>query len=209
MPSDFIALAEETGLIAPIGAWALQEACTTVARWPGELKIAVNLSAVQFKRERLLQAIEAALRASRLAPERLELEITESLLLETNETVRSVLDQIHDLGASIALDDFGTGYSSLSYLQSFPFDRIKIDRSFIRNCGSDQRSIDIVSSIVGMAKVLGMVVVAEGVETAEQRDIIRDCGCHQYQGYFFSRPRPAAEIEAMLKADRRVSEPAA
>jgi diguanylate cyclase (GGDEF)-like protein len=198
-PSDFIPLAEETGLIMPIGAWALEEACTTIAAWPGNLKVAVNLSAAQFKREDLLKSIDAALRASKIAPERLELEITESLLLETNEAVRCALDQIHDLGVSIALDDFGTGYSSLSYLQSFPFDKIKIDRSFIKNFGTDKRSIDIVRSIVGMAKALDMVVVAEGVETAEQRAIVHECGCEEFQGYFFSKPRPARDIEAMLK----------
>jgi diguanylate cyclase (GGDEF)-like protein len=198
-PTDFIPLAEETGHIVSIGAWALTEACTTVAAWPSELKVAVNLSAVQFKREGLLASIQAALQASQIPPQRLELEITESLVLETCETVRRTLDQIHELGVSIALDDFGTGYSSLSYLQSVPFDKIKIDRSFIKNCSTDQRSIDIVRGIVGMAKALDMVVVAEGVETAEQRDIVRGCGCDQFQGYLFSQPRPASDIEAMLK----------
>ena len=208
-PSEFVPLAEETGLIVPIGTWALEEACRTIAAWPGRPTVAVNLSAVQFKREQLLKGIERALQISGLAPRRLELEITESLLLETNEAARCTLDQIHDLGVSIALDDFGTGYSSLSYLQSFPFDKIKIDRSFIRNFGTDQRSIDIVRSIVGMAKALNMVVVAEGVETSEQRDIARDCGCDQSQGYHFSKPQPAREVETLLRRAHALAEPAA
>jgi EAL domain-containing protein (putative c-di-GMP-specific phosphodiesterase class I) len=201
-PGTFIPLAEETGLIVPLGEWAIRQACATAASWPANLKIAVNLSPAQFRSPGLLQAIINALAASGLAPERLELEITETILLQDSEATLATLYQLRDLGVRIVMDDFGTGYSSLSYLQSFPFDKIKIDRSFVKDIADNPGSLNIVRAVAALAKGLGMSTTAEGVETAEQLDSIRTEGCSEMQGFLFSRPVPAHEIEQHFLGDR-------
>ena len=200
-PSAFITLAEEIGFIVPLGDWALREACATAARWPAQAKIAVNLSPVQFRSTGLMQTVVGALAASGLAPERLELEITETILLEDSESTLATLYRLRELGVRIAMDDFGTGYSSLSYLQSFPFDRIKIDRSFIKDIGDGAGSLNIVRALTALAAGLGMETTAEGVETEQQRETVRMEGCTEMQGYLFSRPRPAREIEELYFPD--------
>ena len=186
----------------PLGEWAMRQACATAATWPGDVKVAVNLSAVQFRSPGLVQVIVGALAASGLPPERLELEITETILLQDNEATLGMLYQLRELGVMIAMDDFGTGYSSLSYLQSFPFDRIKIDRSFVKDIGDGVGSINIVRAVVAMAKGLGMATTAEGVETQEQRDSVQSEGCTEMQGFLFSKALPAEEI-AKLYLERR------
>jgi diguanylate cyclase (GGDEF)-like protein len=194
-PADFIPVAEETGLIVPIGEWAVHEACKEAARWPSHLRVAVNLSPLQFKSPGLYQTIAQALASSGLGPSRLELEITESVLIHDNDLARATLDQIRELGVRIALDDFGTGYSSLSYLRSFPFDKIKIDRSFIHDLAQGSaESLAIVRAVSQLAGTLGMSTTAEGVETAEQLAILRAEGCVEIQGYLLSRPKAASEI---------------
>jgi diguanylate cyclase (GGDEF)-like protein len=198
-PADFIPIAEETGLIVPIGEWALRRACMDAADWPGDVEIAVNLSSAQFKGGQLLDSVRQALAISRLDPSRLELEITESILLQDSEGTLALLHQLHALGIRIALDDFGTGYSSLSYLRSFPFDKIKIDRSFVRDVDTNADSAVIVGGIVGIARGLGMTTVAEGIETEEQLVKVREQGCAMVQGYLFSRPRPVGEVPALIR----------
>ena len=201
-PGTFIPLAEETGLIVPLGEWAIRQACATAASWPANLKIAVNLSPAQFRSPGLLQAIVGALAASGLAPGRLELEITETILLQDSEATLATLYQLRELGVRIVMDDFGTGYSSLSYLQSFPFDKIKIDRSFVKDIADNPGSLNIVRAVAALAKGLGMSTTAEGVETAEQLDSIRSEGCSEMQGFLFSRPVPAHEIEQRFLRNR-------
>ncbi|CAX22483.1 putative diguanylate cyclase (GGDEF)/phosphodiesterase (EAL), with GAF and two PAS/PAC sensor domains [Methylorubrum extorquens DM4] len=189
-PDEFIPSAEETGLIVPLGSWALQEACREAASWPDHLRIAVNVSAVQFQQPGLEQGVMSALAASGLAPHRLVLEVTESVLVQDAEAVIACLHRLKSLGVRIALDDFGTGYSSLSYLRRFPFDRIKIDRSFISEIG-DPGAAAIVRAVVGIAMQLGATVTAEGVETTAQLEQVRSEGCMEVQGYLVSRPLPA------------------
>jgi predicted signal transduction protein with EAL and GGDEF domain len=201
-PADFIPLAEEIGFIVPMGEWIIRQACTTAARWPDSLHVAVNISAVQFRNPGLMQVIVGALAASGLAPTRLEIEITESVLLHNKEATLAVLHQLRALGIRIAMDDFGTGYSSLTYLQSFPFDKIKIDRSFVKNITDDSSSLTIVRAVAALANGMGMTATAEGVETAEQRDRIVSEGCTEMQGFLFSRPLPAAEIERLFLSGR-------
>jgi predicted signal transduction protein with EAL and GGDEF domain len=197
-PGAFIPLAEETGLIVPIGEWAIRQACATAGRWPGDFKLAINLSPVQFRNPGLLNTIVSALAISGLAPERLELEITETILLQDGETTLATLYRLRELGVRIVMDDFGTGYSSLSYLQSFPFDKIKIDRSFVKDIAENQGSLNIVRAVAALAKGLGMAATAEGVETLEQLNSIRAEGCSEMQGFLFSRPLPAHEIEQLI-----------
>jgi diguanylate cyclase (GGDEF)-like protein len=200
-PADFIPLAEETGLIVQIGEWALWTACAQAMQWPSHIRVSVNLSTVQFRKPaQLLDAVTAALVNTGLDPRRLELEITESLLLEASGQTRAVLNQLRGMGISIALDDFGTGYSSLSYLQKFPFSRIKIDRSFVKKLGADGCSTEIVRAIVAMARALNMSVTAEGIETDQQLEIAVNAGCAELQGFLFSRPRPASEIATLFVA---------
>ncbi|MCK1358523.1 EAL domain-containing protein [Bradyrhizobium sp. 199] len=198
-PADFIPLAEEIGLIVPIGRWVLQRACQDAMNWPGDIKLAVNLSPVQFKSGTLVFDVVSALARSGLPAHRLELEITESALLESTEATIAILDQLRELGARISMDDFGTGYSSLSYLRSFPFDKIKIDQSFIRELSDAPESIAIVRAIASLGSSLGMSVTAEGVETTDQLRRIHVEGCTEAQGYLFSRPRPAHEVEMVLR----------
>ncbi|CAH2602838.1 EAL domain-containing protein [Rhodovastum atsumiense] len=206
-PAEFIPLAEQTGLIVPIGEWVLRTACAEAAGWPEEVKVAVNLSPVQFRSRGLVETVREALQESGLAPARLELEITETVLLQETETVMSLLTRLHELGVSIAMDDFGTGYSSLSYLRRFPFDKIKIDQSFIRELQAPPAGAPaeppgcaavIVRAIVGLGESLGIQTIAEGVETAAQLAQLRQEGCTEVQGYFISPPRPAAEVGALL-----------
>jgi diguanylate cyclase (GGDEF)-like protein/PAS domain S-box-containing protein len=198
LPLDFIPLAEETGLIVPIGEWVLREACTEAARWPPHLKVAANLSPIQFKSKTLMPAVMTAIATSGLSPNRLELEITESVLLQDGEATLALLHQLRDLGIRISMDDFGTGYSSLSYLRKFPFDKIKIDQSFIRDMAGRRDNLAIVRAIIAMGASLGIATTAEGVETREQLEQLRAEDCTEAQGYFFSPPKPATEINEML-----------
>jgi len=201
-PADFIPLAEEIGFIVPMGEWVIRQACATAAQWPDNLHVAVNISAIQFRSPGLMQIIVSALAASGLAPTRLEIEITESVLLHNKEATLAVLHQLRALGIRIAMDDFGTGYSSLTYLQSFPFDKIKIDRSFVKNITEDSSSLTIVRAVAALANGMGMTATAEGVETAEQLHSIASEGCTEMQGFLFSRPLPAAEIERQFLSGR-------
>jgi diguanylate cyclase (GGDEF)-like protein len=201
-PGAFIPLAEELGLIIPIGEWVVREACTTAARWPERFRIAVNLSPEQFRNPGLFNVIVAALAGSRLAPDRLELEITETTLLQDSELTLSILYRLRDLGVRIAMDDFGTGYSSLNYLQSFPFDKIKIDRAFVKDVADNAGSLNIVRAVAALAQGLGMAATAEGVETKQQLDIVTSEGCTEMQGFLFSEPLPAPEIERRFLTGR-------
>ena len=197
-PAAFIPLAEEIGFIVPLGEWVIRQACATAARWPGDFRVAVNVSAAQFRSPHLLQVIVAALASSGLRPTQLEIEITETVLLHQKETALAVLHQLRALGVRIVMDDFGTGYSSLSYLQCFPFDKIKIDRSFVKDIGEDANSLNIVRAVAALARGLGMAATAEGVETRDQLDRITSEGCTEMQGFLFSQPLPAREIEQWL-----------
>ncbi|MBS0479163.1 MAG: EAL domain-containing protein [Proteobacteria bacterium] len=197
-PVDFIPIAEDTGLIVEIGAWVLREACAQAAAWPDHVRIAVNVSPVQFRRPGLNETVLQALAASGLEPSRLELEITESIFLEGLDTTNRLLHGLRALGVRIALDDFGTGYSSLSYLQSFPFDKIKIDRSFIQDLLTRPGAVAIVRAITDLARALGMETTAEGVEENAQLAELRKHGCSSVQGYLFSRPIDARAVRAML-----------
>jgi diguanylate cyclase (GGDEF)-like protein len=201
-PATFIPLAEEIGFIVPIGEWVIRQACTTAAKWPGDLHVAVNISAVQFRSPGLMQVIVGALAASGLQPTRLEIEITESVLLQNKETTLELLHQLRALGVRIAMDDFGTGYSSLTYLQCFPFDKIKIDRSFVKDITENTGSLNIVRAVAALANGMGMTATAEGVETSEQLDKITSEGCTEMQGYLFSKPLPAGEIERLFLSGR-------
>jgi diguanylate cyclase (GGDEF)-like protein len=187
-PNEFIALAEESGLISALGEWVLREACREAARWPAHITVAVNLSPLQFRDSGLVETIDEALAASGLPPSRLEMEITETTMLETTRTTVDALWALHDQGVHIALDDFGTGYSSLSYLRRFPFDKIKIDSSFIHDLGFEKDDSSIILAIIGLAERMNMTVTAEGVETAEQAELLSSYGCGQAQGYLFHRP---------------------
>lgn len=193
-PADFIPLAEETGLIVPLGAWVLRTACRDAARWPGTLQLSVNLSPAQFRQQDIVATVRDALQASGLAPERLELEITEGLLLNNTEAVVCQLEALRALGVRIVMDDFGTGYSSLAYLWRFPFDKLKIDRSFVRDLETDARAAAIVETIIGLCRVLRIPVTAEGVETEAQMRALAGIGCDQVQGYLLGRPAPPAAL---------------
>ncbi len=204
-PAEFIPIAEETGLIVPLGEWAIRRACFDAASWPAEIKIAVNLSPAQFRNNDLAQSVINALAASGVAPHRLELEITEEMLLGHSGETLAILEQLRELGIQIVMDDFGTGYSSLNYLRLFPFDKIKIDRSFNDLANGNDLSLAIVQAVTRLASVLEVPTTAEGIETKEQLELVRAAGCTEFQGYFFSKPRPAAEIIQMLQAERRVT----
>jgi diguanylate cyclase (GGDEF)-like protein/PAS domain S-box-containing protein len=195
LPDQFIPLAEETGLIVSIGEWVLQRGCTDAASWPAQFKVAINLSALQFRKSNLFEVILCALLESGLAPQRLELEITESTLLESDTDPLAVIRRLKNVGVSIALDDFGTGYSSLSYLTRFPFDKIKIDKSFIQNLTKRAECAAIISSVRALGVGLNMLTVAEGVETTQQLGILRAAGVDLAQGYLFGRPRPLSEVD--------------
>jgi diguanylate cyclase (GGDEF)-like protein/PAS domain S-box-containing protein len=198
-PLDFISLAEETALIVPIGEWVIRRACQEAAKWPRDVSIAINLSPAQFKMSNLSEMVMSALAHSGLAPHRLELEITESVLLVDNNSTLGTLHQLRALGVKISMDDFGTGYSSLSYLRSFPFDKIKIDRSFVHDLESSEDSKAIVRAVTGLGASLGMATTGEGVETREEADYLRREGCTEAQGYFYSKAKPASEVFKMLR----------
>ncbi len=202
-PLEFISVAEETGLIVPIGDWVLRQACAEAATWPSGVKIAVNLSPIQFKSKNLLLSVVSALAASGLSAKRLELEITESALLYDGDATLATLDELRGLGVRISMDDFGTGYSSLSYLRKFPFDKIKIDQSFIFDMSARNDSLAIVRAVIAMGSGLGIATTAEGVETAEQFKQLKLEGCTEVQGYLFSPPRPAAEVKGLLASINR------
>ena len=197
-PSEFIPLAEETGLIVAIGEWVIRQACTEARTWPNDLRVAVNVSPVQFRTKTLVFAVVSALAASGLRPDLLELEITETVLMANNEATLAALHQLRGLGVRISMDDFGTGYSSLSYLRSFPFDKIKIDQSFVRDLTERPDSIAIIRAVAGLGLSFGMTTTAEGVETQEQLDKMREEGCSEVQGYFYSKPVPASQITELL-----------
>ena len=199
-PGTFIPLAEEIGFIVPMGEWVIREACATAAGWPGNSRVAINISAVQFRNPGLMQVIIGALATSGLDPTRLEIEITESVLLQNKDTTLAVLHQLRALGVRIALDDFGTGYSSLTYLQCFPFDKIKIDRSFVKDITENTGSLNIVRAVAALASGMGMTATAEGVETREQLDSITSEGCTEMQGFLFSRALPAHELQRLFAA---------
>ena len=197
-PNDFIPIAEANGLIVPIGEWVLRTACADAASWPDEIAVAVNLSAIQFRTANLTQTVISALAQSGLAPQRLELEITESALLADTAATAATLHALRRFGVRIALDDFGTGYSSLSHLRGFPFDKIKIDRSFVKDLAERRDCTAIITAISTLARSLGIATTAEGVETAEQLDFLRAQGCTQAQGFLFSPARPRADLAALL-----------
>lgn len=216
-PGTFIPLAEETGLISEIGQWALFEACKTAKSWPHQTRVSVNLSAVQFECGNVAQIVRQALDQTGLPPQRLILEVTESLLLRDDPSTHDVLAELQGLGVSISLDDFGTGYSSLSYLRSFPFDSLKIDRSFINDLDADDaqgtgprsprvsQAAAILKAVTGLARELNMTTVAEGVETEAQLARVFDLGCAEVQGFLLSRPVPDTELIALLEADESSS----
>jgi len=201
-PMQFIPLAEETGLIVPIGRWVLKQACAQNMAWQrlglGPVTMAVNLSPRQFSDQHLLRDIDEALAASRMSPELLQLEITESMVMHNVSRAVKVLNAIRSRGIRLAIDDFGTGYSSMSLMKQFPIDTIKIDRSFVRDLPRDSEDRAIARAIIGMGKALGMTVVAEGVETTEQRGFLRDHACDEMQGFLFSMPLPAERLADLL-----------
>ena len=199
-PAEFIPIAEETGLVNQLGEWVLTTACREAATWPSDINLAVNVSPVQFKSGTLALKIMAALAASGLPASRLELEITEAVLIRDDETALAILHQLRAIGVRIALDDFGTGYSSLSYLQRFPFDKIKIDRCFVNDIGEPGGSSSIVQAVVNIAAARNMTTTAEGVETGEQQRLLRMLGCSEMQGYLFSPAKPAAELKGLFSA---------
>ncbi|HMB48346.1 MAG TPA: GGDEF domain-containing phosphodiesterase, partial [Afifellaceae bacterium] len=197
-PEIFIPVAEQTGAIRAIGEWVLKQACNTAAHWPDDLTLAVNLSVRQFENGRIIRSVTEALEASSLPAGKLEIEVTESVLIEHPEETIEILKELKALGVSIAIDDFGTGYSSLSYLWKFPFDKIKLDQSFVAAIEHDKVACDILRIIGSLGQTLGMRITAEGVETIEQADFLRTIACHQLQGFYFSKPLAPDELPAFL-----------
>ncbi|WP_407168901.1 putative bifunctional diguanylate cyclase/phosphodiesterase [Bradyrhizobium sp. ORS 111] len=204
-PTEFIPIAEETGLIHQLGEWVIRRACATLSRWPDDLRIAVNFSAVQFQSVNVLQTIVQALTEANVSPHRLEIEITESMLISKYGSAPAILNSLLELGLTVALDDFGTGFSSLTYLRKLPFSRIKIDQSFIRDMLTQPDCGAIVKSVIALAQDLEIGVVAEGVETADQLEYLRQTSCHEVQGYLIGRPMSASEISAALDRHRQQS----
>ena len=196
-PGTFITLAEQNGLIVEIGEWTLRQACGEAASWKKPLQISINLSPVQFRYGDLPHLVHSILLESGLQPARLELEITEGVLINDSSRALSILRRLKALGVKIAMDDFGTGYSSLSSLQSFPFDKIKIDRTFISGVDSNQQSAAIVRAVIGLSDALHMPVIAEGVETESERQFLMDEGCGEIQGYLIGRPQPIASYSGL------------
>jgi EAL domain-containing protein (putative c-di-GMP-specific phosphodiesterase class I) len=197
-PSAFIPLAEEVGLIVPIGEWVIREACKQAAKWPRHIKVAVNVSAAQFKSAALVPTIADAIASSRIASSRLIVEVTESVMIGDANQAIAILHVMRDQKIMIAMDDFGTGYASLGYLHRFPFDEIKIDRSFVSELGKRDDSVVIVRAIISLAKALGIATVAEGVESEDQFVCLRTEGCDEIQGYLISRPMPAEDVLTFL-----------
>jgi EAL domain-containing protein (putative c-di-GMP-specific phosphodiesterase class I) len=197
-PAEFIPVAEDTGLINELGEWVLRTACAEAASWPDHIRIAVNVSPVQLKCQTLALKIIGALAASGLPASRLEIEITEAVLIRDEEAALAILHQLRTIGVRIALDDFGTGYSSLSYLKRFPFDKIKIDRCFISDIAEIDGSSAIVQAVVNIAAARNMTTTAEGVETLEQQELLRTLGCTEMQGYLFSAAKPGPEVRKLF-----------
>jgi EAL domain-containing protein (putative c-di-GMP-specific phosphodiesterase class I) len=197
-PAEFIPLAEEIGLIAQIGEWVIDEACRQASTWPATLKVAVNVSPVQFKSCDLVGTVTRALHESGIDPGRLDIEITESVIIQDFDAALSILHQLKRLGVGISMDDFGTGYSSLSYLRSFPFDKIKIDQSFVRGLGDKSDCIAIIRAVTGMCHSLGITTTAEGVETERQLSMLYAEHCTEVQGFLITQPLPAHEVEALI-----------
>ena len=204
-PAEFIPIAEETGLIVPIGGWVLRTACAAAAHWPSFVKVAINLSPVQFRARGLAAMVTSALAATSLTPDRLELEVTESALLQDDAATIAILHQLRSLGIRVSMDDFGVGYSSLSYLRKFPFDKIKIDRSFIGTLGESTGSAAIVRTIASLGTNLGMETTAEGIETAEQLELVRQAGCTEAQGFHFSHPCAASDVFRVIERFHRAA----
>lgn len=208
-PADFIPIAEATGLIVPIGAWAMRAACAEAATWPADVKVAVNLSPLQFKKGReIVDVVKQALAETGLAPQRLEVEITESVLIEDTEIVLSVIEEFRAEGIGVSLDDFGTGFSSLGYLSDFPFSKVKIDRKFCHRVVGSTRTRSIIKGISQLTRDLGMELVAEGIETHDQLDVIRELGINAVQGYLFSKPLPVAVLRTTIREPIVAAEPA-
>jgi EAL domain-containing protein (putative c-di-GMP-specific phosphodiesterase class I) len=201
-PTTFIPIAEETGLIVPLGEWILKTACSYATTWPADTKLAVNLSPAQFKTQDVYNLVRKVLNETGLEPERLELEITEGIILQNTEAVMETLKRLDQLGVSIAMDDFGTGYSSLSYLTRFPVKKIKIDRSFIDTLGTSPQTSAIVSSIVGLGQSLKVTITAEGVETEGQAAMLKKWGCDQVQGFYYGKPEPDVPEAEQSSLDR-------
>jgi diguanylate cyclase (GGDEF)-like protein len=199
-PAEFIPIAEEIGLIVPLGEWVLRQACSDAMQWPSDIKVAVNLSPLQVMNQNLVAVVVGALAASGLPASRLEVEITESVLMQNSETTLATLHRLRELGVRISMDDFGTGYSSLSYLRSFPFDKIKIDRCFISGLATGDDSVAIVMAIAGLARHLGIATTAEGVETRQQLQQVKALGCSEMQGFLFSPPRRIEEVTQLFRA---------
>jgi predicted signal transduction protein with EAL and GGDEF domain len=197
-PAEFIPVAEEMGLIVQLGEWALRNACMEATHWPDDVRVSVNLSPVQFSKGNLVSTVVSALASAGLPASRLELEITESVLLEKSERNIAILNQLREFGVRISMDDFGTGYSSIGYLRSFLFDKIKIDQSFVRDLLIDKGSLAIVRAIASLGVSFGMTTTAEGVETEEQMRCLNLEGCIEVQGYFYSKPIPASEVTGVL-----------
>ena len=195
---EFIPIAEETGLIIPLSEWVLHQACIEATKWPSHVRLSVNLSPVQFKSRNLASTVVAALARSGLLASRLELEVTEMVLLQETALTTATMAQLRQLGVRLSLDDFGTGYSSLSYLRKFPFQKIKLDRSFVKDLGRDAGSVAIVRAVSSLGRDLGMTILVEGIETQEQLDRVKLEGCTEGQGYLFGRPMPAREIRIAL-----------
>jgi EAL domain-containing protein (putative c-di-GMP-specific phosphodiesterase class I) len=198
LPGEFIPIAEETGLILPIGEWVLRSACAEAARWAKPLKLSVNIAAAQLSQSNLPRIVHEALLETGLSPARLELEITEASIIDDLHGTLQILRRLKLLGVAIAMDDYGTGYASLSTLQKFPFDKIKIDRSFVEGVGTDRASTAIVKATILLANSLDITVLAEGVERQEHLDFLREQGCSEVQGYLFGRPQPASEITGLV-----------
>ncbi|MGZ5095372.1 MAG: putative bifunctional diguanylate cyclase/phosphodiesterase [Burkholderiales bacterium] len=208
-PDEFIPVAEQTGLIVAIGEWVIKQACVEASTWPSDLRVSVNVSPVQFRCNALVSSVVSALAASGLRSDRLELEITESVLMQNNDATLAILHQLRGLGVKISMDDFGTGYSSLSYLRSFPFDKIKIDQSFVRDLVKRPDSIAIIRAVAALGESFGMATTVEGVETEDQLQKMRAEGCTEVQGYFFSKPLPANEIDQLLSGFQKRGQVAA
>jgi EAL domain-containing protein (putative c-di-GMP-specific phosphodiesterase class I) len=204
-PGQFITIAEDCGLIVPIGRWVLLEACRQTRAWQTAglppLCVAINISAVELRAPGFVSGVRAILKETGLEPRYLELELTETVLIEDSQSVAEMLKELKDIGVLLALDDFGTGYSSLSHLKRFPIDALKIDQSFVRDLTVDEDDAGIVTAVIGMGKSLHMWVVAEGVETREQLEILQEHGCPRGQGYYFCRPLPAEEFGQLLESD--------
>jgi EAL domain-containing protein (putative c-di-GMP-specific phosphodiesterase class I) len=209
LPASFIPLAEETGLIIPIGEWVLRTACAQMRRWAedghDEMRVAVNLSPRQFRQTDLVDTIRAILRETGADARHLELEITESIAMHDPESSRKCLESLSALGIALAIDDFGTGYSSLAYLKRFPIDNLKIDQSFVQGVPADEDDINIVRSIIALGRSLGLTVIAEGVETEEQRSFLRDAGCDEMQGYLHSRPQAKPQLDEVVRPAPTIS----